>query len=548
MNVSTFFEHWGIAENPFRAEEARHDAVFARLEAGPAAHPDFEKIRGELDQPATSIVFGEKGSGKTAIRLQIEADLDAYNTDKQNQRCFFIGYDDLNPTLDRFHRHLRGSDPTQSLAHFRLVDHMDAILHLGVSKLVDGLLGDVADDGGVDLGPSPERTVRKGPPEFRRDLLLLQACYDKVETAHEWTGRLASLARRKRVFGPRFYQVASVVLIVLAVVLAIYWSIAKQPGAAGDAPAGPLWPWIVGAVVAALLGIGALVKWLRSWWQVRSLARGLADEIRVIDRPADSFYRSLVALRSTDLMGVSLPVDTSDDVRYDMLDRLKRVLRTFGYSAILVIIDRVDEPTLVNGDVRRMKSIVWPLLSSKFLQQDRLGIKMLLPLELRHELYRERNDFFQVARLDKQNLVERLIWSGATLYDLCNARLRACLKPGAAAPPRQDAGPREGLADPAAGEGGESSLAGSDRPGSPQRLSLSSLFAEEVSRQDLVDALDQMHQPRDAFKLLYQCIQEHCSNVTEEEAAWRIPRLILDGVRKQQAGRVQELQQGLRPA
>jgi hypothetical protein len=544
MNVSTFFEHWGIAENPFRAEEARHDAVFARLEEGPAAHPDFEKIRGEFEQPATSIVFGEKGSGKTAIRLQIENDLEHFNDGKQNGRCFFIGYDDLNPILDRFHRHIRGGDPTQSLSRFRLVDHMDAVLHLGVSKLVDGLLGDDPEES-LDLGPNPERTVRKGPPEFRRDLLLLQACYDKVETAHEWTGRLASLARRKRVFGPRFYQFTGIALVIIAAGLAIYWSMLSQgteTAAGPQDPAGPVWPWIVGAVVAALLGLGSIVKWLRSWWHVRSLSHDLSSQIRVIDRPADSFYRSLVTLKTTDLMGVTLPTDDSDDVRYEMIGRLMRVLRTFGYSNVLIIIDRVDEPTLVNGDVRRMKAIVWPLFNSKFLQQERIGMKLLLPLELRHELYRERNDFFQVARLDKQNLVERLTWSGATLYDLCNARLRACLKPGAA-PPSPSSQASDGDAEAAA----TTPTAGGPSPGA-DRLSLSTLFAEEVSRQDIVDALDQMHQPRDAFKLIYQCIQEHCSNVTEEEAAWQIPRLILDGVRKQQSGRVQELQQGLRPA
>jgi hypothetical protein len=37
----------------------------------PSAHSDFDKILGDLSRPSTSIVFGEKGSGKTAIRLQI---------------------------------------------------------------------------------------------------------------------------------------------------------------------------------------------------------------------------------------------------------------------------------------------------------------------------------------------------------------------------------------------------------------------------------------------------------------------------------------------
>src|SRR5687767_8158084 len=100
MNLSSFLEHWSITENPFRGEEARHDAVFARMGFGvytpapvelerpapsgpadgaidgaatqpqptpaaqaprPAAHPDFEKILGEVERPSSAIVFGEKG-------------------------------------------------------------------------------------------------------------------------------------------------------------------------------------------------------------------------------------------------------------------------------------------------------------------------------------------------------------------------------------------------------------------------------------------------------------------------------------------------------
>ena len=31
MNLAQFYEHWAIVENPFRGEEARTDAIFARI-------------------------------------------------------------------------------------------------------------------------------------------------------------------------------------------------------------------------------------------------------------------------------------------------------------------------------------------------------------------------------------------------------------------------------------------------------------------------------------------------------------------------------------
>jgi len=155
-------------------------------------------------------------------------------------------------------------------------------------------------------------------------------------------------------------------------------------------------------------------------------------------------------------------------------------------------------------------------LGSSFLKQEGVGMKMLLPLELRYELARESAAFFQEARLDKQNLIERLSWSGATLYDLCNQRLAACSKGG----PSPDGEP----------------------------ASLRTLFAEDVSREMLIDALDQMNQPRDAFKLLYAVIQEHCRLVAEDEGAFRIARLTLETVRRDQVKRVQDLYRGRGPA
>ena len=125
---------------------------------------------------------------------------------------------------------------------------------------------------------------------------------------------------------------------------------------------------------------------------------------------------------------------------------------------------------------------------------------------------RETADFYREARLDKQNLVERLAWSGATLFDLCNARLAVCTMDGV--------------------EGG---------PGLMDR------FAPEVGSQEVVDALDQMRQPRDAFKLLYALVQEHCTSVVEEEGDFRISRQTLDHVRRRQVERRDGMLRGARP-
>jgi len=200
------------------------------------------------------------------------------------------------------------------------------------------------------------------------------------------------------------------------------------------------------------------------------------------------------------------------DTRYQLTRRFVTALGEMGFAGMVVFIDRLDEPTLVHGDPEKMKAIAWPMFDNKFLKQERVGMKMLLPLELRYELARESASFFQEARLDKQNLVDQLTWSGATLYDLCNKRLAACHTGGGEVP------------------------------------SLRSIFAEDVSREMLIDALDQMHQPRDAFKFLYAAIQEHCRLVADDEKNYTIARLTLETVRRDQARRVQELYRGRGPA
>ncbi len=167
MNVTRFFEHWSITENPFQAEEARHDAVFQRLGTEKIRHPDFEKILGDPSRPASAIVFGEKGSGKTAIRLQIERRVHEHNRSHPNARVFLTPYDDLNAVLDRFVEAARGRDDEselKTLQRFTLSDHMDAILHTATVRVVDAILDDPRTDDGSTLGREEIKQMRARHP------------------------------------------------------------------------------------------------------------------------------------------------------------------------------------------------------------------------------------------------------------------------------------------------------------------------------------------------------------------------------------------------
>ncbi len=524
MNLGQFFEHWSIAENPFRGEEARHDAVFARLSTEPgltstetatpggqparkpvhARHSDFEKIVGDLSRPSTSIVFGEKGSGKTALRLQIEGRAQRHNAANPSARVLMIAHDDLNAVLDRFHERSNQESPLESLKHFRLVDHIDSMLLWAVPRLVDALLEDPTPAGAIELGESHKKALRKLDGGAKRDLMLLQAVYDRPDTADARSARLRKALKLPLGGGRLAWDAALFAGWILPLAALIGW---WQLGGLPDV----VW-WVLvaaGAIVWAAAGVKRLAL---DRMAMHRLGRKVRKQVRVTSRNDTSYAHSFAQLERVLASPASLPTTDADDTRYAMLDRLRRVLTPLGFRGLLIVIDRVDEPSLISGNPEAMRALIWPLLSNKFLQMDGVGVKMLLPIELRHALYRESSAFFQEARLDKQNLVDRLSWTGAMLYDLCDARLKACLEPGA------------------------------------KPITLVDLFAEDVTERDLVDALDQMHQPRDAFKFLYQCLSEHCSNVTAGQQAWRVPRLVLEGVRKQQSERVQQLYRGISPA
>lgn len=550
MNIDSFLAHHGLAENPFNAEEARHDPVFHRVARTSTSHPDFHKILGRIDSPSTSIVFGEKGSGKTAIRLMIDRKVAEHNQQSSDRRTLLIAYDDLNPLLDRVQQHHGvGVSPDEVVRRVRLADHQDAILSLAVTRLVDALL--TGGKGPADP-PTPlpaELTTRRGmkriPRRVRTDLAILAAIYDQPASGSV-EPRWRELARLLRVGASRGIRLALVGAVVTTI--AAVAGLAAHPFVETD----PKWPL---TMLVALLWAGAIVLWgwwgwqqAGLWWRCRRIRRDLV----AVDRTTGELMAMLGRVRSRERRHVAMPGDTPEpggstganppttsgngassggggyagggnysgggDVRYQMTRRLLDVLGHLGYSGMIVLVDRVDEPTLISGNAQRMRSVIWPMFDNKFLQQDRVGLILLLPIELRYMVQRESAEFFQHARLDKQSLIDRLSWSGTTLYDLCSARMRAC---------------RASSGDGQDGQGA---------------ANLTDLFEPDVTRAMLIDALDQMHQPRDAFKFLYAVIQEHCRTVAEDEPAYRIPRLILESVRKAQSQRVQELFRGLAPA
>src|SRR3954462_12048475 len=93
MKIEQFLGHYGIVSNPFSEEDAQTDAVFKRGCLWEIHHPAWDKYFGSPSDPSTALVFGEKGSGKTALRIQSAAELKKYNDEHPDERIFVIEYD-----------------------------------------------------------------------------------------------------------------------------------------------------------------------------------------------------------------------------------------------------------------------------------------------------------------------------------------------------------------------------------------------------------------------------------------------------------------------
>ena len=157
------------------------------------------------------------------------------------------------------------------------------------------------------------------------------------------------------------------------------------------------------------------------------------------------------------------------------------------HGLVFVLVDRVDEPHAITGSAELMKALIWPLLDNKFLKHPGVGVKLMLPAELKYFVEREDREFVQRARLDKQNMVPSLAWTGEALYDVANARLRACAADG-------------------------------------NQPNISEFFDDSVSHDRLLDGFRSLRVPRHLHKFLYRLLVAHCNAYTDEKPQWKIPK------------------------
>ena len=157
------------------------------------------------------------------MRLQIVRRLADYNADHPDHQVFVVQYDDFNPFIDRFREgfHGRWRRIDRALGQWRLWDHIDAILSLAVTQLVDRILEvQQARHPAARDEPLP---IDKLDANQARDVALLAAIYDQ-STAENPADRWQRLRKKLRfsTWKSKWDLAVGSVVTVAALVLFLY--------------------------------------------------------------------------------------------------------------------------------------------------------------------------------------------------------------------------------------------------------------------------------------------------------------------------------------
>lgn len=492
MFTQTWRTHWGLASDPFACEDADKDIVLTQVALG-AVHSAFDRVFGDPRSPAPGIVFGEKGSGKSGLRLMMKRRITEHNAQHPDARVYVVEYTDLNPFIEQVHatvaRRASGQQATEAvIGRWEIADHLDAILSLGVTQLVDDILA------GHTRAPDLA-------PKQKLDLLLLAATYDRSprrtvgETVARLRGALGGSLPGKG--AQRAFLRWTGSIVGAAAILASQFG-----GSAGDA--GILSTLheqrvVVSWIGAALIALPWLVHGVRRRLAARRAAQ-VARSVRVLADDAEPLARLLTDL-SPGLRGeFVLPEGTSEAPRYALLQRFLDLLGFHGYGGLYVLVDRVDEPTLLSDSPDGMRGFVSRILDIKLLQLPRLALKLFLPIEMEGLWHSASPEQLRRMRLDKSNLVPELQWTGRELYEIANQRLQASLVQGS------------------------------------ERRELAHLLADDLPIDEVLETLSSLATPRYAFGFLSEVFVTYVKDLPdalpEGDPRWRLPRTHFEVVRR----------------
>lgn len=481
MFAKTWRDHWDLSEDPFAFEDADKDPFVTRVDAS-AVHSSFDRIFGNAETPAPGIVFGEKGSGKSGLRLAMQRGIEKHNAAHHDARVFQLDYVEFDAFFDRARQaaHLpadKEKTTRQVVEKWRLVDHIDAILSNGVTRLVDRW--------------EEQRTKPKGLDRKQKaDLLALVALYyDSPKRARGAALRRTRSKLRFSTLRPGITRLWLLLLSIASAGLGLMPHYAKILDTGPDWEIGPAKFWYA----SGMFMFAATWLWfLFIAGGVRSRATRAARSVRVMPDEPGALQGLLSSMSPKARNEVALPAEDDEPSRFHLLGRFLSILKTTGYTSVYVLMDRVDESTFLFGKGEWTRPFVRSMLDHRLLQHPNMALKLFLPIELGQMYLGATPEELRRMRLDKSNTVQELRWTGQELYEVANQRLRAA------------------------------------RTTDSGSAHLSDFFQPNVEAPVLCDALHELGTPRYAFGFLSALFAEYARNLPDEldpdSTEWRIPR------------------------
>lgn len=501
MFTQTWRRHWGLEEDPFVQQDADKDPVLPRVPSE-AVHSSFDRLFGDPRMPGPGVVFGEKGSGKSGLRLAMRRRLEG-----PDSRAFLVEYTEFDAFLNEARKADRlpphgAKTPRRVVERFGLADHLDAILSLGVTRLCHEVV-----DG---AHPSARALV----PKQKATLLALAALFSRSDelSGVELHGALRRAIRARRPLA--FIRRAGLLLMVLLGALFLADAHFELPFESNRIPRPPADVQVVlGGALLAAAGLWAAGR--RLW--IRARASLAIRAIRVVPRDPEPLARLLQAVPPSLRRDLALPDGSSVGSRLVLLQRFVAILRELGRESFYVLMDRVDEATMLSGRAELMRPFVEPLLEHRLLQFEGLALKLFLPIELSRLYLGASPEELKSMRLDKANTIPELRWTGQELAQVASQRLAAVR-----------------------GDGADSDLAGAR---------LRDYFDAEITEEELSGTLAELGTPRLAFGFLGAVLAEHARDLTDELDAespeWRVPRRRFDLLRANWIDRARGLRRAL---
>lgn len=369
MERAAWLRAFGLGRDPFEAPDARRDEVLA-LEPMGMLHVRYAEVHGATDVPHSCLVEGIPGSGRTALCMQLVAEDEHAALQRPGLGRRVVPIDRFAEVAMEVERR-RGAAVTACEA-------IDLVLHRIVPEIVDEVLS-IPNDGTRPRMPVNDAAaaLESAGPSACRDLIVLQALYDRADGAPSRTMRLRDrfalsggvLAEASRSWG--LVLLASSVL--LAIVLVTFGDRRDAALERALPSVAPEWvralPWIgLGLVLSASMGL--LGRWAVAGLYARSRVRRAMRSIVVTDRDAIDLAVCLNELRPADLRRV--PRRGAMAPRLDLLDRLERIVRLLGWRAIAIVVDGV-------GDDAASRRAIKALLDERIVQRSGTSVVLAAP-------------------------------------------------------------------------------------------------------------------------------------------------------------------------